>query len=251
MTRLMTSRLTVLLLVITLVPPVSAHSGAGLTVAAAANFGAPLREIINIFEKLNYDNVEITLASTGKLYTQVISGAPYDLLLAADQDHPRRLFDQGLAAEPVIFARGRVVLWTARKELCGGGSWQEVLQRPEVKRLALANPETAPYGAAARTALEVTGLWGLIQPKLVFGQSIAQAFQYASTTSADAGFCALSEALSEAGQQGCHWDLPEAPEVVQALVVLKRAGNQALAQKFAAFLNSPEAQEMKRKYGYQ
>ncbi len=240
-----------LMLMITLVQPGATATAAELTVAAAANFMQPLQEIIHIFENLFYVNVEPTFSSTGKLYGQIIAGAPYDLFLAADEDRPRRLYEQGLATNPVIYARGRVVLWTAKTELCRARTWQEVLGLPEVKRVAIANPETAPYGAAAKTALEGAGLWNPLQPKLVFAQSIAQAFQYASAESTDAGFCALSEARSAPGKKGCYAPMPEAPAVVQALVVLKRAGNQELAQRFAAFLNAPEAQEVKRKYGYQ
>ena len=244
-------RLAWLLLTLTLLLPVPAAAAAGLTVAAAANFMRPLQEIIHIFEKRFYINVEPTFASTGKLYSQVMAGAPYDLYLAADEASPRRLYEQGLATLPVVYGRGQVVLWTAKPDLCRAAGWQEIFGLPQVKRVAIANPETAPYGAAARTALEAAGLWNPLQPRLVFAQSIAQAFQYASTESADVAFCALSEALSEPGRQGCYWTLPEAPPVVQALVVLKGSANQKLARQLAAFVNSPEAQEVKRKYGYQ
>jgi len=122
--------------------------------------------------------------------------------------------------------------------------------RSDVKKIAIANIETAPYGTASMMALKDAGLWDSLQGKFVFPQDIAQAFQYASTGSVDAGFCALSSALSQQGKAGCYLVVKEAPGVVQAACVLGRTGQRAAAGKFAAFLLSPEAETVKKKYGY-
>ena len=120
-----------------------------------------------------------------------------------------------------------------------------------MKRVAVANPETAPYGTAARTALVKAGLWEALKGKWVFAQNIAQAFQYASTSATEAGFCAYSSVVSDEGKKGCFYRLDEAPAIVQSACVLKRTPHRTSAEAFAAFLASPEAEAIKAKYGYQ
>ncbi len=222
-----------------------------LTVAVAANFILPFEELSRIFEQESGIKVKGTFTSTGNLYAQIRNGAPYDLFLAADEARPRLLHDAALAEKPFVYARGRVVLWTAKRALCAIRSWQAVVASPSTLRVAIANPETAPYGTAAVEALRKAGLREVVEPKLVFAQSVAQAFQYAHTEAADAGFCALSSACSEQGNKGCRWEVAEAPEVVQAACILKRNKEEIAVEKFAAFLASPQAGRIKKKYGYE
>jgi len=120
-----------------------------------------------------------------------------------------------------------------------------------VKKIALANPKTAPYGAAATEALRKAGLEESVQGKLVFAQNIAQAFQYASTGSVDAGFCARSAVLSAEGRKGCPYPVPEAPLIEQSACLVKRKADKSSAEKLSRFLLSPEAVAIKKKYGYQ
>jgi molybdate transport system substrate-binding protein len=122
---------------------------------------------------------------------------------------------------------------------------------PEMDRVALANPETAPYGSASVTALKGAGLWETIQGKLVFAQNVAQVFQYAHTETVTAGFCAFSSVFSEQGRRGCYFHVEEAPLIVQMACVLKRSRLGHTARHFAVFLNSSEAQAVKKKYGYE
>ena len=194
--------------------------------------------------------VVTTYASTGKLFSQIIEGAPYDLFLAADERRPHLLYEKGLADEPFVYAEGRVVLWTAKKELCGASNWQEVLSRNGVRKIAVANTETAPYGTAAMQALKSAGLWDAHRTRLVFPQTVAQAFQYAVTEAADLGFCACSSALSEEGRKGCYYLIPEAPSIIQAACVLTGTAHRESAERFAAFLLSAEATKVKECYGY-
>ena len=221
-----------------------------ITVAVAANFIEPFKEIAVLFEKNTHIQAEPTFSSTGKLFAQISEGAPYDVFLSADEKRPDELFKKGLSGKPFIYATGEVVLWTVRKDLCSAGDWKAILVRTDVKKIAIANTETAPYGSASMKALKDAGLWDSLQGKFVFPQDIAQAFQYASTGSVDAGFCALSSALSQQGKAGCYLVVKEAPDIVQAACVINRTGQKAAAEKFAAFLLSAEADHVKKKYGY-
>lgn len=221
-----------------------------LKVAVAANFIAPFEELTTQYQAKTGVKVEATFSSSGKLYAQIASGAPFDLFLSADEERPKKLAAQRLAQTPFIYAKGKVVLWTARKDLCAAKDWVSIIKRTDVAKLALANPETAPYGAAAKQALQQAQLWDAVQPRLVFPQDIAQAFQYASTSSVDAGFCALSSALSPEGKKGCYLPVPQAPVIVQAGCVVSASPRKALADKFAIFLCSPEALAIIQRYGY-
>lgn len=221
-----------------------------LKAAVAANFIAPFEELAEQYRVKTGITVAATFSSSGKLYAQIINGAPYDIFLSADEDRPRRLAAQGHAQAPFVYALGRVVLFTARKDLCGAKDWLSIVKREDVNRLAIANPETAPYGAAARQALEQAGVWEALQPRLVFPQDIAQAFQYAGTGSVDAGFCALSAALSSKGRQGCYRSVPQAPAIVQAGCIMAASPRRTQAESFAAFLVSPEGLKIIQRHGY-
>lgn len=221
-----------------------------LSAAVAANYLATFKEIAAAYEKKTGVTVEATFASSGILYAQITNGAPYDIYLSADEDRTTRLHQAGMADKPFIYAKGRCVLWSARKEFCRAKDWRMALAGERVKRIALANPETAPYGTAARQALKKAGLWESLEKKRVIAQDIAQAFQYASTEAVDAGFCALSSAVSAQGAKGCFYQVEEAPEVVQSACVLKRTKNRQTADHFAAFLLSPEAEAINARFGF-
>ena len=228
----------------------SVAQGEGLTVGVAGNFLVPFKEIVRLFEQKTAIRVDGIFSSSGNLFGQIKNGAPYDLFLSADKSRPEILWKEGLAKEPFIYARGRVVLWTAKKEFCRNKSWREVLKMQSINRLAIANPKTAPYGEAALEALKTAQLRASLDGKLVFAQNVSQVFQYAHTRAVDAGFCALSSALSELGKTGCHFMLEEAPHIEQAACILLRSKKRAAAELFATFITSPESETIKRKYGY-
>ena len=221
-----------------------------LTIGVAANFMLPFQEIASAFENKHNIKIDATYTSTGNLYGQIIHGAPYDLFLAADEHRPERLLKEGLVSDTFIYARGRTVLWTAKKQLCTAKDWQEALMMQGINKISIANPETAPYGAAAIAALKKAGLEEVIGKKLVFAQNVVQAFQYAHTESVDVGFCALSSVFSEQGKRGCYFLLEQAPVIIQRGCILKGSKNRELAEKFAAFLCSRDAQNIKTKFGY-
>ena len=225
-----------------------------LRLGVAANFVRPMERLSYIFEKNTSTNIETTYASTGKLYAMIINGAPIDFFLAADEKRPLRLFKNGLAERPVVYARGRVVLWTpkgSRPCKVKHVVWQTLLERNEIKAIAIASPMSVPYGEAALKALKAAGILGKIRSKLVFAQSIAQAFQYAHMGVVDCGFVALSDALSENSCLGCRWTIPEAPLVVQAACILKRSHSKRDARAFLDFLNSPQARSIMKGFGYE
>ena len=241
-------RLASLILALIVLLPTGAMA-ADLLIAQAANFTPAMKEIIPAFEKATGLTAQATYASTGKLYGQIISGAPFDIFLAADQKRPDKLFADGQAEAPFVYAQGQVVLWSLNKALCAG-AWKDAIVDGSVKKIAIANVETAPYGTSAMMALQKVGLWDKVQDKLVFGQSISQVFQFASTGAADVGLCAYSSIFTDEGKKGCFVLVADAPPVVQAACVLKTAEHPDAAAKFVEFLATPEVQAIKEKYGY-
>lgn len=233
-----------------LLPPHPASAQDRLRMAVAANFMAPFQEIAQQFLTATGIAVEPTFSSTGQLFAQIVNGAPYDGFLAADEERPALLHQKGLADTPFVYARGEVVLWTTRRELCDKSGWREVLLAPEVRKIAIANPKIAPYGAAAMTALEKAGLAQSVQDRLVFAQTIAQAFQYAVSGATDIGLCARSSTLTEQGRRGCTYPIAEAQSVVQGACLIQRTSKRDATGRFLQFLASPEALAVKKKYGY-
>ncbi len=228
-----------------------ASADENILVGVAANYLVPFNEIAALFEKQSGIKAEPVFASTGKLYVQIIHGAPYDIFLSADEDRPNRLFKDRLAEKPFIYAIGEVVLWSSSRDACRNHKgWIDAVRYSGVRKIALANPETAPYGAAAMSALKAAGLADTLKGKFVFPQDVGQVFQYASTGAVDFGFCALSSTRTPAGKKGCTIVVEQAPKVIQAACILVRTKNRAAAGQFADFLISPAAVRVKEKYGY-
>ncbi|HPY36190.1 MAG TPA: molybdate ABC transporter substrate-binding protein [Smithellaceae bacterium] len=221
-----------------------------ISVAVAANFISAFKEIAADFEAKTEIKVEGTFSSTGNLYNQITNGAPYDLFLSADEERPAKLFKDGVADIPFVYAKGQAVLWSSNADFCKFKTWQEALKNGEVKKISIANTQTAPYGNAAKKALEKAGMWNTLQAKLVTAQDIAQSFQYASTGAVDAGFCAMSATVTDDGKKGCFYVVNEAPDIIQSACILKRTKNRASVEEFVEFLSSSAAKEIKAKYGY-
>jgi molybdate transport system substrate-binding protein len=246
----MKKRLIVAILLIALTNPLSVFAEGKISVAVAANFISAFKEIAAEFEAKTGVSVEGTFSSTGNLYSQIKNGAPYDLFLSADEQRPALLQKEGLTEETFIYARGKVILWSANKAFCESVTWQAALKNAWIKKIAIANPLTAPYGASAKAALQKAGLSDVLQNKLVNAQDIAQSFQYATISAVDAGFCSLSAMASPEGKSGCFYLVAEAPDVVQAACIMKNTKKRVKAELFAAFLLSAQATKIKIKYGY-
>lgn len=242
--------LVVMLMLSILAAPFHVFAQDKLSVAVAANFISAFKEIAADFESKSGVKVEATFSSTGNLYSQIKNGAPYDVFLSADEQRPDLLQKEEWTDGTFIYARGQAILWSADPNFCKAPTWQEALKSNRIKKISIANPVTAPYGAAAKAALQKAGLWDALQDKLVNGQDIAQAFQYASTQAVDAGFCALSAAASPQGKNGCFFSIPEAPDIVQAGCILKKSKNQKCAELLMAYLLGADAAKTKKKYGY-
>ena len=237
----------VLVLFVCSIPATAAES---LNVAVTTNFMQTFKEIAKAFTAKTRVPVMGALASSGYLTDEIMSGAPYDIVLASDEERPAELFQKGLAEKPFVYATGKVVLWSAKQILCSTSGWQEVVKHPSVKAIAVAWPKSTNYGVASMAAIEKSQLLDIVKPKIVYAANSDQSFEYAFVESVDVAFCALSSALSEEGKTGCYFEVAEAPPIVQAACVLKLAKDKEAVKKFVNFLNSPEANSIKQKYGY-
>ena len=243
-------RIVIALILLILISPFSVLAQEKISVAVAANFISAFKNLAADFEARTKIHVEGTFSSTGNFYNQIVNGAPYDLFLSADEKRPAILHKDGLADQPFVYARGQAILWAANKDFCKAASWQDALKNDKIKKIAIANPLTAPYGEAVQAALQKAGLWDALQSKLVNAQDIAQSFQYAHTAAVDAGFCAFSATANPEGKTGCFYMIPEAPDIIQSACLLKRTRNHAALEQFITFLSSPEAQKIKMQFGY-
>jgi molybdate transport system substrate-binding protein len=227
----------------------------GVSVAAAANLVYVLEPLNAAFLKQN-PNVQVTaeIGASGSLVAQIKNGAPYDVFLSADLDYPRKLVQAGGGdkASLVVFARGQLVLWTTRQGI-SLASVDSVVRNPAVQKLAIANPETAPYGRAATEVLSRLGLSGVAKPKLVFGENITQTAQFVSSGNADAGFVALSLVLSPKLKEKGRWLEVHGglyPPLEQGAVLTERGSANPAARQYLRFLLGPEARKILSDFGY-
>jgi molybdate transport system substrate-binding protein len=222
-------------------------------VAAAADLKFALSEIVAAFGQVYpAGRIELVYGSSGKLHTQIRQGAPYDLFLSADIDYPRALIGEGLAASAVRpYGLGRIVLWGPG--LDGERASLEDLLDPAVTRIAIANPRHAPYGQRAQEALRAAGLWGRVESRLVYGENVAQAAQFAQTGNAQVAIIALSLALNpELSGKGGHWTIPDHLHrpLEQGYIVTRHAADNPLAWRFAEYLAGAPARAILSRYGF-
>ena len=235
-----------------------AHAGCGaqddagreeLVVAAAANLSEAFGEVGRRFTERTGVGVVYSFGATADLARQIEHGAPFDVFAAADLKHPEALEAKGLLAPGTraAFARGRLVLWTARADL--PLARVEDVAADAVTRVAVAKPDLAPYGEAAVEALRALGVWGRVEPKVVYAQSVAQARQFAATGNADAAF--LPRSLVKAGE-GRFVEVDERLHrpIEQAVGVVRASGKQEAARRFVDFLRSEEGRAVLKSYGY-
>lgn len=222
-----------------------------IIVAIAANFTDASKPLIQQFEKTSGHTVKASYGSTGKLFAQINNAAPFDVLLSADEASVIKLDAAGLAVRGTRFtyARGKLVLWSVKADLFDNA--EQYIKDNRYSHLAIANPKTAPYGAAAQQVLQQLGMWQILQGKLVQGDSIAQTFQFVATRNAEAGFVAKSQVLAwKTG--GSSWDVPDqyyAP-IIQQAVLLTRAQHNPAAISFLNFLKTEPARKIIRDSGY-
>jgi molybdate transport system substrate-binding protein len=231
----------------------TAHADEKITIAAAADLKFALDEIIVLF-KSTYPaaQIETIYGSSGNFSTQIRQGAPYDLYFSADITYPRALKADGFAASEVqAYGVGRIVLWSSLRDA-------SVLTLSEladtgIQKIAIANPQHAPYGKRAEEALKAAGLWEKVEPKLVYGENIAQTAQYVQSGNAQVGIIALSLALGpELARQGSYALIPDKlhQPLEQGFIITKRAVDKSLAHEFARYMAGKEARAIMTRYGF-
>jgi len=228
-------------------------AAAEVRVAVAANFTAPMARIGEAFTAASGHTLKLTSGATGKFYAQIAAGAPFDVLLAADDETPKKLVAEGhaVAASNFTYAIGKLVLWSAQPGFVDGQG--TVLASGRFAHLAIANPKLAPYGAAALQVLTARGLIEALTPKLVTAESIAQAHQFVSTGNAELGFVALSQiAVPGKVATGSHWLIPASlyGAIRQDAVLLKAGEKNPAAVALLAYLKSAPARQVIAAFGY-
>jgi molybdate transport system substrate-binding protein len=222
-------------------------------VAVAANFTAPMKEIAAQFEQATGHKVQASFGATGKFYAQIKNGAPFDILLAADDETPAKLEKEGaaVAASHFTYAIGKLVLWSAQPGLVDDKG--EVLAKGAFEHLSIANPKLAPYGAAAVETLQKLKLYAVLEPKIVQGDSIGQAHQFVVSGAAPLGFVAMSQVV-EGGKlkSGSMWVVPSTmySQIRQDAVVLAKGKDKPAVDAFLKYLKGDKAKAVIRAYGY-
>ena len=223
-------------------------------VAVAANFTAPMKRIAADFEKDTGHKATLAFGATGRFYAQIISGAPFEVFLAADDETPAKLEKEGgaVSGSRFTYATGKLVLWSAQPGLVDAQG--EVLKKNSFSKIAFAAPKLAPYGAAAVETMTKLGLLATLEPKLVTGESIGQAFSFISTGNAELGFVALSQVFEDGRiKSGSGWIVPENlhSPIRQDAVLLARGKDNKVAVALMAYLKTDKAKTVIRSFGYQ
>ncbi|MEZ5588147.1 MAG: molybdate ABC transporter substrate-binding protein [Sedimenticolaceae bacterium] len=226
--------------------PTAPLQAAEVKVAVAANFTAPMKEIARQFATDTGHQAIVSYGSTGKLYAQILHGAPFDVFLAADQERPALIEQAATGSSRFTYATGRLVLWSSDPGLLDGTA--DALDSTDIERLAIANPKTAPYGIGAVQIIEALQLGKRLENKIVRGDNIAQTYQFVMTGNAQAGFVALSQVADDT--KGSRWIPPQSMyDPIRQDAILLAPGN-TTAEAFIAYLKGDSAKETIRRYGY-
>lgn len=230
--------------------------GDELTVAAASDLQYALKDVAARFERETGNTVKLTFGSSGNFYSQIANGAPFDVFLSADSEYPKRLIEAGAAdgASLLVYGIGRIVLWVPNTSKLDLDQGLQILLDPSVRKVALANPQHAPYGRAAVAALRHEGLYEQVSGKFVLGENISQAMHFIESGNVDAGFVALSLATAPPTQgKGRYWVVPQElyPAIEQAGVVVSHSAKKKTALAFLEFLRKPEIVVLMGRYGFE
>lgn len=229
------------------------HAGE-VQVAVAANFTAPMQKIAAEFEKDTGNKAVLAFGATGKFYAQINNGAPFEILLSADDETPAKLETEHktVLGSRFTYATGKLVLWSAKDGYVDGQG--QVLKTGSYDHLSIANPKAAPYGAAAVETLQKLNLWTAVQPKLVQGENIGQAFQFVSTGNAPLGFVALSQVYRDGKfNSGSGWIVPENlhSPIRQDAVILSKGAANPTAKALEDYLKTDKVKTIIRSFGYE
>jgi len=245
--------LATLMLALSLSAP--ARAADEITVAAAADLTFAFKDVAAKFQAQTGDAVKLSFGSSGNFFSQIQNGAPYDLFFSADISYAQKLEAAGLTEAGTLYqyAIGKIVLWVPADSQLDVSEGLEVLTDPAIRKIAIANPEHAPYGRAAMAALRHEGIYDQIKDKIVLGENISQTAQFVQSGNADIGIIALSLALAPTlKDKGKYFEIPadDYPAIEQAAVVLKSSKKKDLAKRFVAFLKKPETIEIMQRYGF-
>ena len=224
-----------------------------ITIVAASSIKFAMTDIVNKFNAEHHnDEVKTIYGASGKFAAQIQNGAPFDMFFAADVNFPQMLKKESLTStNPVVYAIGRLVIWSSTTDATK--LTLQKLSESTIRKVAIANPEHAPYGMRAKEAMKSAGVWEKIKDKLVFGENVEHTAQMVSTGAADAGIIPLSLALNPAMvKQGGYSLIDDGlhEPLAQAFVITKRAKDSALARRFAAYFQTPEARKIMESYGF-
>lgn len=228
------------------------HASDPVRIAAASDLRYALDDIVNLYREAHPDAaIEVIYGSSGKMTTQIINGAPYDIFFSADIAFPEKLKQKGLTTtEPAVYAIGRIVLWS--NTLNAASLTLEDLTSDAINRIAIAQPTHAPYGLRAKEAMQSAEVWGAVQNKLVFGENIAHAVQMAESGAAQVGIIALSLAKFPELAKHDHYLIDDTLHnpLTQGYVVTRRGGNKPDALAFAGFMATDKAHDIMTRYGF-
>jgi molybdate transport system substrate-binding protein len=232
------------------VAPASAEQA---LVAVAANFVPPFREIALEFEKSTGHQLQVAGGSSGNFYSQIKNGAPFDVFFSADMERPKLLEDEGFGVKGtrLTYAVGRLVLWSPNADLVKG---EETLRFKQYKRLAIANPKTAPYGLAAMQAMQKLEIWESLQPQIVMGENLGQTMGFIESGNAQLGFVALSQVMDpKIKGKGSHWNVPTNlhEPIKQDVILLTKGKDNPAAKALMEFMSGPQAKGVIERYGYE
>jgi len=223
-----------------------------VSVAVAANFAAPMQRIAPEFERETGHRIVASYGATGKFYAQIRNGAPFEVLLSADDETPARLTAEKLAvtATQFTYAVGKLVLWSAKPAVVDAAG--EVLKKGNFEHIALADPKLAPYGAAALQAMKALGVHEALTAKIVTAENISQSYQFVGSGNALLGFVALSQVLKDGKIEGSHWLVPASlyEPIRQDAVILEKGKDNMAAVVLMKFLKGDKAKAVIRSYGY-
>ena len=230
-------------------------NGQEIVVAAAADLSSALKDVADRFEKKTGVKAKLSFGASGALTQQIENGAPFDVFFSADMDYPRHLVDVGDAEAGSLYQYvvGKLVLWIPADSPLKLEQGMKVLLDPSVKKIAMANPQHAPYGRAAVAAMKHYGLYDQVAGRLVLGENVSQAAQFVESGNAQAGFVALAHAIAPGIEgKGRYWEVPADayPPLAQGAVVLSKAAHKKEATEFLEYMKSKEGKAVLEKYGF-
>ncbi len=243
-------------LVLALLAANPVQAGAGeITIAAASDLTFAFKDLTARVHKQTGNSVKLSYGSSGNFFSQIQSGAPYDLFFSADIDYPKKLEGAELTEPGTLYeyATGKLVLWVPTASKLDLKRGLAVLTEPSIRKIAIANPQHAPYGRATVAAMEHAGIYDQVKQKLVLGENISQAAQFVESGNADHGVLALSLAVAPAmKEKGRYVEVPseDYPAIIQAAVILKSSHEKETAQAFLKFIKTPASLALMAQYGF-